>query len=137
MLSDPVTGKQVYMRTSQSYSYVSDGQPRNLRITVPAAEAGQLAVSTLLASAVDERAVVTYSLSKNAQVTAEVRNISGVLVRSLMSDQQQTAGIHSANWDGRNQSGVAVPNGRYLVRVMARTQDGQQSQALTQVSISR
>jgi Tol biopolymer transport system component len=137
VLSDPVTGKQVYMRTSQSYSYVSDGQPRNLRITVPAAEAGQLAVSTLLASAVDERAVVTYSLSKNAQVTAEVRNISGVLVRSLMSDQQQTAGIHSANWDGRNQSGVAVPNGRYLVRVMARTQDGQQSQALTQVSISR
>jgi hypothetical protein len=137
VLTDPLTGKQVYMRTSHGYSYVSDGQPRTLQVTAPAAEAGQLAVSAVSASSSDGRAMVTYSLSKSAGVTVEVRNISGRLVRSLKSDEVQSAGVQSLHWDGRNQAGAAVPNGRYLVRIVACTDDGQQSQALTQVSIAR
>ena len=40
-------------------------------------------------------------------------------------------------WDGRGQTGTRVPNGRYLVRITARGDDGQQSQSVAPLLLRR
>jgi len=137
ILTDLASGRQVYMRTSRAYAFEADTEIRKLRVSISAAGAGQLAIMAATASARAENVAVTYTLSKSAQVTIEVRNISGRLIRCLTQDQVQTAGLQTAAWDGRNGTGAKVPNGRYLVTITGRTEDGQQAQALTQVTVVR
>jgi len=52
-------------------------------------------------------------------------------------DREGARGATVILWDGRGQTGTRVPAGRYLVRVMARRDDGQQTQALAACQISR
>jgi len=137
ILTDLATGKRVYMRTSRAYSFEADAHTRKLRVSTSASGVGQLAITAAVASTKAASAAVSYTLSKNAQVTVDVHNISGRLIRRLVQDQSQAAGLQSVAWNGRSNTGVRVPNGRYLIRITARTEDGQQAQALTQVAIIR
>jgi flagellar hook assembly protein FlgD len=60
-------------------------------------------------------------------VRAEVFDIGGRAVRSL-HDGVLATGRHKLFWNGRNESGVLVPTGVYLVRV-----SGSQSTRVTVV----
>ncbi len=137
ILTDLATGKRLYMRTNRAYSFAADGTNRRLRVSTSAAGVGQLAITAAAASTTPAAATVSYTLSRNAQVSIDVYNISGRLISRVLEEQTQTAGLQSVAWHGRNNAGVKVPNGRYLVRITARTDDGQQAQALTQMAITR
>ena len=137
ILTDLATGKQVYMRTNRAYVFTADGNDRKLRITTSPDDVGQLAIGSASASAAGGSVAVTYTLSKSAAVTVEVRNISGHLVRRVVTGLNQSAGLQSVTWNGRSASGVLVPGGRYIIAIRARTENGQASRALTQVSIRR
>jgi hypothetical protein len=65
--------------------------------------------------------LITYSLPKEAPVTFEVYNMLGVKVRTLMSSETRSAGTYTISWDGRNDSGVGMPSGVYMYRVLAGT----------------
>ncbi len=66
----------------------------------------------------DEIAIF-YNLSEKATVSAEVLNGAGQTVRTLMKELPQTAGQHSAAWDGRDQGGNVVADGNYTIKVAA------------------
>jgi arabinogalactan endo-1,4-beta-galactosidase len=61
---------------------------------------------------------IKYSIPLRTRVTVGVFNIMGQLVKTLVNETEE-AGLHSANWDGRNYSFNMVPSGVYFVRLEA------------------
>ncbi len=60
--------------------------------------------------------VIRYQVQGTENVTLQVYDISGKLVRTLV-DEVQCSGNHSVIWDGRTSSNVEVPPGVYLYRL--------------------
>ncbi|MCK4417902.1 MAG: fibronectin type III domain-containing protein, partial [Candidatus Latescibacteria bacterium] len=61
---------------------------------------------------------ISYQLAQPAFVTLEVYNLSGQLVKTLITDEKP-AGWHSARWDGRDSSGGTVASGIYFYHLSA------------------
>ena len=59
---------------------------------------------------------IRYHLSKSSNVTLEIFNLKGQLVRVLLNNTTQPAGEHQRVWDGKNSAGVKVSSGVYLYR---------------------
>ncbi|MCD6351708.1 MAG: carboxypeptidase regulatory-like domain-containing protein, partial [Armatimonadetes bacterium] len=138
MLKDLETGRSVYMRTQPRYEFkVTEAGVRHFELSVEDKGSNCLVVSSAQARQEGLRAVVTFSLSGQARVRAEVLNIAGRVVRVLATDQPASAGVNSLAWDLRNAQGTPVPAGRYLVRIVAVSDTGQQVAAIAQVSVRR
>jgi len=65
---------------------------------------------------------IRYSLAERMKVTIAVYDISGRLVKRLISDEMVEAGERTVVWDGRNEAGARVASGVYFC--MMRTADG-------------
>ncbi len=74
---------------------------------------------------------ITYNLSEEARVRAEVFSEGGGLIRVLLSDQLQAAGQHFMVWDGFNDLNQPVTDGRYRVQVTAKGPIRTASQGIT------
>jgi|GEM_PF-3937367 len=61
---------------------------------------------------------ISYSLPQDAEVRLDIYNVAGQKVRTLI-EENQSAGIHSLVWDGRNDSGQPVASGLYFYRLKA------------------
>ncbi len=61
-----------------------------------------------------------YELSEAATVSAVVRDGNNTLVRTLFTDQKETAGPHWMSWDGSNNQGNQAADGLYRLEVTAR-----------------
>jgi hypothetical protein len=61
---------------------------------------------------------VSFSLSDGARVQADIHDVTGRRLRSLL-DQVLPAGHHDIPWDGRSGAGKHVAPGVYFVRVDA------------------
>ncbi len=59
---------------------------------------------------------ISYSLVNSADVELVVINLLGQQIRTLV-DEYQSAGQHSAVWDGRDANGTAVASGVYFYRM--------------------
>ncbi len=133
ILRDLDGNRDTYMRTTSGYTFrTGDGQEiRHFRIIATVAQSGSLAVSALnTANATDGGVTVSYTLTRAATVTADIRNIAGVPIARL-TPAEATGGVtQTMSWNGRNHSGARVPNGRYLVRLTASTAEGQTVQAI-------
>lgn len=136
VLRDPASGKQVYMRTSQSYEFTAREGTRNLEIEV-APGAGTLTVAGVTTSSVGEAATITYTLSASAQVDVEIVNIAGRVISSVVTGAAQTAGRQQVVWNGRTRNGSLAPNGVYLVVVRARDEDGREAKAVGTLAVRR
>lgn len=60
-----------------------------------------------------------FTLPARAAVSAEVVDVAGRRVVSLLNHGSMTAGAHRLEWDGRDASGRAVAPGVYLIRISA------------------
>lgn len=69
---------------------------------------------------------LAFHLPKSAEASLVIYNALGQRVRSLVS-ANLPAGIHTINWDGRNDNGGSLPSGIYLARFQANTGDGSQA----------
>ena len=58
----------------------------------------------------------SYNMVKSGDVKLSIYNINGKLVRDLLQ-QKQSAGLHSIDWDGRDNNGQLVGTGIYLYRL--------------------
>lgn len=65
--------------------------------------------------------VLPYALDLDGHVRISVCNVLGQMV-AVVTDQFQTAGSHTAYWEGRNASGAEVPSGVYFFRVQVGSQ---------------
>jgi photosystem II stability/assembly factor-like uncharacterized protein len=62
--------------------------------------------------------VIRFALPRMAQVKLEIYNLRGQRVRVLVNDQF-AAGYHTAEWNGRDESGRLLASGVYLYRLTA------------------
>lgn len=66
---------------------------------------------------------IQYALPSAATVSLRIYNLLGQEVATLV-DESQSAGYHTAIWNGRNQYGAQVATGVYFYRIEARSTDG-------------
>ncbi len=59
---------------------------------------------------------IQYRLSKTANVTLNIYNIQGQLVRTLLNENK-TPGLYTTTWDGVDNLGLIVPSGVYFYRM--------------------
>ena len=64
-------------------------------------------------------AALSYDLARQGRVALRIYDVSGRLVRTLVSDAFQEAGRHSVEWDGRDAAGSATGAGLYFARLEA------------------
>lgn len=69
-------------------------------------------------------AVFGYTVDKNAaKVLINIQDHQGQLVRSL-EYRDKLAGVHAAEWDGKNQGGLPMPKGLYRYVISALDSEG-------------
>jgi subtilisin family serine protease len=61
---------------------------------------------------------ISYELPENAQVMLKAYNITGQLIKVLVSEPKR-AGSYQKAWDGRDDRGRMLPAGMYLIRLEA------------------
>ncbi len=61
----------------------------------------------------------SYTLNEDAEVTVQVFNEAGRLVRTIVSDEFQTRGQHVVVWDGLDNREQTVNDGQYRLQVKA------------------
>lgn len=66
-----------------------------------------------------DAATFNYSISDEAAVSIEVVDGNGTVVRNLDAMDSQPAGQYVVQWDGRDNAGQVVADGRYLLQVTA------------------
>jgi hypothetical protein len=124
------------LRTNAAYVFTAGDAPRHLLLRVERRDATLVLSGARAQQAGGTAAAISYTLSTAAEVEAEVMNIAGRTVRRL-PDGARTAGSHTLHWNLRDRGGHAVPSGRYLVRVTARTEDGAVASAIAPLQVRR
>ena len=66
---------------------------------------------------------IPFGLPTASDVTLDIYNVVGHLVRTLQSDNIK-AGFHQVQWNSTSNSGQKVPSGLYIVRMNAISNDG-------------
>lgn len=61
---------------------------------------------------------IHYGLPEAAEVSLQIFNIRGQLVRALV-DEFKPAGFYTIRWDGKDATGISVPSGPYFYRIQA------------------
>ncbi len=56
----------------------------------------------------------SFTLPLDRRVSVRVYDITGRLIRTLISDEQFVQGTHSVTWDGLSDTGTAVSSGQYV-----------------------
>ena len=139
ILVDNDTGKRTYMLTSQGYSFTigSAAEARRFELHLAPADTGTLVTAATASMAGDGNVQLTVTLSTTATLDAEVMNIAGRQVGMICRSHEMDAGTATLTWDAMSNRGTRLPGGMYLIRVTARTQDGQQASTLAPVSLGR
>jgi flagellar hook assembly protein FlgD len=57
---------------------------------------------------------IGFSLPKAGQATISIYSLHGAIIRTLISGMQ-SAGMHSTAWNGRDEKGIPVACGAYIV----------------------
>jgi hypothetical protein len=103
----------------------------------PTGETSILALTSVTGIPTPAGAQVSFSLSAPAQVQARIMSIAGRPVRILCAARECEAGANTLLWNAQGDNGLPVPNGAYLVELLAQGEDGAQTRALTQVRVAR
>lgn len=135
LLTDLATGRSVYLRTCASYSFTAGTAPRRFQLSL--AQTSTLALTSVTTTQTSRGAQISYALSAPAQVSVEILNIAGKVIRVVSADRLSPAGLASVVWDGRNATGAAVPAGMYLVRLTATADTGERTTALRPLALAR
>ncbi len=81
-----------------------------------------------------ETTTLRYSLEKSAKVTIKIFDSGGNLVKTLLDNTQQSAGVeHAIVWDGKNGDGDIVANGIYFFTI----ESSQDERAVGKIAVLR
>ncbi len=62
---------------------------------------------------------IFFRLDRQTQVNVRIFDVTGRLVRELLSDVELSIGQHQVRWDGRHRSGLTVAAGTYFYQLVA------------------
>jgi flagellar hook assembly protein FlgD len=60
---------------------------------------------------------ISFSLPQASRISLVVYNAYGQRIKTLISNQEFSQGIHKVHWDGKNEHGENVASGIYLCRL--------------------
>ena len=134
-LYDKTSGTQTSLRSRSSYTWSGEaGKTRSLQIVAEPALTNPLTINnvqftrTRAAGGVNGGGmVIGYGLTGDAEVSVDVLQLGGRLVRRLAGGRAQTVGQQSVHWDGRAENGSGLPAGTYQITITAKSVDGNQT----------
>ena len=85
---------------------------------ISATAPGEFTLSQNYPNPFNPTTVIEYQIPEAANVSLQVYNVQGQLVKTL-TDHHQAAGAHKVVWDGTDMSGRVVPAGVYLYQITA------------------
>jgi len=69
---------------------------------------------------------IEFTVDTLARITLHVWDADmTIIVRRLIDGELKDPGVHAVTWDGRDQGGLAVPDGAYPYKLVAMSEDGQ------------
>ncbi len=139
-LTDKDGGNDVFMRTVAGYTYRASSAEdvRHFTITARPADGRALVLTNVRTQQAPDGAVrLSYAVNCAAQVSAEVLNIAGRSIKQLGETAAAPGVTQTLTWNGDNNSGVKVPAGRYMLRLAARTADGQAAHSVRTFQVGR
>ena len=142
VLVDSATGRRQYMENSSGYTFTpGNAASRKFRIEVEDRGRNGLRIMNVLArqnrSAAGSRVDISYELSAGANLTAEIRDAAGKVIRRLGSGRATAAGVSQMVWDAKDERGISIPAGTYIVQLTARTAEGESARAIQPVIVLR
>jgi hypothetical protein len=140
VLVDLQTGERKFLRTTSSHRFAVSRQGGVYRFRVEMLPNTQLLRITQArvhgGRGSGGRYSIVYQVSDAAQVEVSITS-GGRLIRRLASGITRSASLQQVTWDGRDQNGVAVPAGAYMVEIRASNSDGQIVRATVPVVVTR
>ncbi|MHB9156013.1 MAG: FlgD immunoglobulin-like domain containing protein [Endomicrobiales bacterium] len=137
----------IYSTTTSLLSFQYDGTPLTpntaYRLTVSALDRGGVAGTASVSftakggaiadlvpypSPFDPRkqpVTIRYVLNKRAEVSINIYDMGGRLVKNIINNEQKDAGISEDTWQGTNYSGDELANGVYFCEIVARDDEGE------------
>lgn len=101
-----------------------DAQTASLQFTLLPMIGRTVTIGQPLVQLGDDPAAFGYTLDKHAQkVLVGIQDHQGQVVRSL-EYRDQRAGVHAAEWDGKDQDGIVMPKGLYRYVISALDAEG-------------
>jgi hypothetical protein len=121
-LTDTVSGAGQDLLTAAAYTYTSEvAETRRFRVTAESTTDAALAITSLQVVPIPgQGATVTFALAAPADVTLEVRAVTGRKVAYLTSTACPANSATTFAWDGRGFDGAPVAPGTYLLFLTAR-----------------
>lgn len=131
VLKDTLTGQVVTMGSRSSYTFRSGeaGSSRLIKISLePQLSNGILAFRNLRTAT--GRSVsgwsIRFSTNIESDVEGRIETLNGRPVATLVGSSRAEAGNETTlRWDGKSKDGALVPAGPYMVKLTARSADGQ------------
>lgn len=139
VLVDLQTGERRFLRHTSSHTFAISRQGGVYRFRVELLPTGNLLrITGVRVSGGRSQGSYTVSFDVNAEAQVEVTVLSaGKVVRRLMQTVTRSAGIQQVSWDGRDDKGIALPAGAYMVEVKATGTDGQVARVAVPIVLTR
>jgi len=141
-LVDVSTGRRLSMNATTTYQFTTndDGTPRKFRIIASQDAGAKLVVTGVKVSSSNGRAgtshTVSYLLSKEAQVQVTILSLTGKRIAVVQSGSRGV-GFNNATWTGRDDAGISVPPGTYMVEISATGTNGEQVRTVSPLVLKR
>ena len=130
------TGERRYLRTSGAYTFRTNASGVSRFRLEMASSGGLLRIQQVqVQSGRGAQHTVAFQLTGDATVQVNILS-GGKVVRQLLH-QATRSGVQQATWDGRDQSGIALPPGTYTVEIRAVSEDGQVARATAPLMLTR
>ncbi len=139
-LIDEQTGKRIPLRGAPRYTFTAppEGGRYQFRIEPVSARAFLRILNPAVQGGRGQggRYQISFTLTGEARVQVQIRT-AGQVVRTLEAQASRSEGTHQLVWDGRDNSGRALPPGQYLVEITAISEEGQVARAVVPLVSTR
>jgi hypothetical protein len=140
-LVDLATKTTRALATSGTYTFNSGDNPSARRFALlvkPVSANSRLVISDLRTTGRSAGSMAfSFTLSSSATVKAQIVGTAGNVVRNLSQGRAAAQGTNALVWDGRDQRGVSVPSGTYLMKLTATDGEGRSATAILPVTVVR
>ncbi len=129
-LRDTATGRTYDLRRSSSLTVnLTKNTPRRFRVVASQAPSRALGITNLRAVPSGRAAGSGYrfdfDLTSQASINVRILTLGNAVKQTLAAGRAVSSGANSFRWNGRGQSGEALPVGPYQVEVTARNDNGE------------